>query len=309
MLELTLFGLQGSRKRGNKLSDSIGPEKDQPTDEQQQPADTLPLAKPDNTKDQAHNTATGSQSTDQQERPKPETTSAFRRWQTSQKVFVVGELTLAAAIAYFAWVQADVSEGQRKAMIEQNTIVQGQLDAMAEQNKAILEQTKLAKGQLEQAQRATKQTDETLEIMRLGQRAWIAVDVPIELEFPAGIPIFTRILVTNYGETPAIITGTNTKVVPLKKGDSLSTHVKKPEEMVTARNTMCAPGQSLTFPEHHMVPTVDQVSAIREGDELTLWVIFSAIYDDAFGETHAYQQCMFYDTATEKASFAPDCQD
>jgi hypothetical protein len=93
-----------------------------------------------------------------------ETPRWWRKWRNWQKVFVVGEILLATAIAWFAFVQANIGRGQLGAMVKQNEEIIKQNTTLIKQTKAMTEQTNLAKGQLEQ--------------MRLEQRAWVSHGQP-----------------------------------------------------------------------------------------------------------------------------------
>jgi hypothetical protein len=101
---------------------------------------------------------------------KPQVPAWLRSWRNWQKSIAVSEVILAAAIAWFAWVQADVSEGQLSAMKTQ-----------------------------------TDQTEKTLELMRQEQRPLVLVDDVkfTNLEF-GSVPKAT-ITIRNYGPTPAFI--------------------------------------------------------------------------------------------------------
>ncbi len=113
------------------------PENDQKTNAEQKAPET-PIAGLSQT-DDSENTSQPAESTQHPSYKKKalEVASGLGKWTFWECASIVGEVLLAAAVAYYAYVQASVSEGQLDAMKTQN-------DEMVAQRKEMAEQTKLA---------------------------------------------------------------------------------------------------------------------------------------------------------------------
>jgi hypothetical protein len=152
-----------------------------------------------------------------------EVAAGLARWTFWERASIVGEALLAGAVAYYAYVQASVSEGQLTAMKDQNVemikqsdAAKGQLDSMIEQSKGAAEQSRMAQRQLaiaegalkisqEQLALSTQQAKDTLAQLRLEQRPWVYVTAGAMETDPHSRRPEMNLTFTNRGKTPAYI--------------------------------------------------------------------------------------------------------
>jgi hypothetical protein len=97
-------------------------------------------------------------------------------------------------IAIFTFVLTVFAIIQGVAMVSQNDIMRGQM----------------------------VQTDKTLELMRLGQRAWVGVVSSEANKFAAEKPLFTQVFIKNTGQTPAFVDGYRAMFMTLKADEKPS---------------------------------------------------------------------------------------
>jgi lactam utilization protein B len=193
-----------------------GPRQDQEPNAEQQPPGppTAPLAKADDAEN------AGQQADGAQRRPGKQIATKVLgplkplvKWTFWERASIVGEVVFAAAVAWYAWVQSDVSKGQLNAMVDQNVEMLAQRKEMAIQTQVAIGQLDAMKGQsaemIAQRMEMIRQGDlsaATIAQMRLEQRPWVrvlkATMEPISTD--AATPQF-KITFTNRGNTPAYV--------------------------------------------------------------------------------------------------------
>ena len=192
-------------------------------------------------------------------------------WSTWEKLFAAAEVVLAAAIARFAYVQADASDRQWSAMIDQNVIMSRQID----------------------------QADKTLELMRLEQRPWIIAAGNPKLLKPitAHEKLDISLSLTNAGKSPAIVKYEGHGLFTKPRGEDVAEEL----EIVWrhARSKVnefpMGPDASHRVVNYGEATITENTKRAIESGELNLYFFSVGAYTDVTGADYGFENCFIYD--------------
>jgi hypothetical protein len=158
-------------------------------------------------------------------------------------------------------------------------------------------------GQWSAMDRGLKQTDATLDLMREGQRPWLAFNGgDIKLPEPGGEVAYSEEM-KNSGPTPCIVTagGGRFFLVTQDKYGEIDRLIEEAiaEGPVSERENVIPPGETTEFLGFgNPKLSADDLAALRSG-KLKLFIVHEYRYRELGGRRHVTRGCFFYSAATD----------
>lgn len=188
---------------------------------------------------------------------------------------------LAFAVGVLQW---DVIREQNRVMVEQNAV-------MREQNAD-------TKRQADLALKATEQTGETLELMRLQQRPWLAIVAPdLRQPFVEGENLDITLPIHNFGSTPGTLSSLRARTYVVAAATPFDGIVKHFESEPSAVEYVSVlPQGNIHLNERERLQTMDKnmIDNVISGSA-KIYVLCSFQYSDVWMKDHTYRACFYWD--------------